>query len=78
MNNCTENNLPLKIWVIDYYLSVGIRGIAVVKAPNPKRAEEILRADGAFNGSNRYKITRIEEVLETPLEGLLSEQNILF
>jgi hypothetical protein len=36
MSNCIENNQPLKLWVIDYYLPREANGIAVVKAANPK------------------------------------------
>lgn len=76
--NCNREKVEEKprLWVIDFSVS-GMEGMAVVKANNPKRAEEILVSESQYNAyRGSFKIIKIEEILESPDEMLLME-NIL-
>lgn len=65
----------LSLWIIEFLINNTYTGCAVVKASNPKEAESLLKKDGIFNGSpNMYKITRIEEINESPETMLICEQ----
>lgn len=65
-----------RLWVMDFEIN-GMEGMAVVKASNPKRAEEILVSESQYNAyKGSFKIVKIKEILESPDEMLLIE-NIL-
>lgn len=73
----TEPIVVLRLWIIEYNLKNTGKGCAVVKAPNAKRAEEILKTGGMYNGTpSKYEITRIEEIICPPAEDLIAEQNL--
>lgn len=76
--NCSREEIVEnpRLWVMDFEIN-GMEGMAVVKANNPKRAEEILVSESQYNAyRNSFKIIKIEEILESPDEMLLME-NIL-
>ena len=80
---CTVNNDnelgkgTQRLWVIEFNVFKN-KGCAVVKAENSKKAELLLKAEGSYNGqSNKYEITRIEEILPSPSSMLLAEQIIM-
>lgn len=76
--NCNKEKVEEKhrLWVMDFEIN-GMEGMAVVKANNPKRAEEILVSESQYNAyRENFKIIKIEEILESPDEMLLME-NIL-
>jgi hypothetical protein len=72
---CPISDAPMRLWVLEFnVIGVG-KGCAVVKAGNPKQADGLLKAQGAFNGiQHLYEVTRIEEIIEPPCAGLLAEQ----
>ena len=73
-NRDRVDNVEYKLWAIDFSVNNTI-GCAVVKAKNPKEAEYLLKSEGAFNGTPYlYKITRIEEILNSPRSMIISEQ----
>lgn len=81
--NCTVNNNnelgkgTQRLWVIEFNVFKN-KGCAVVKAENSRKAELLLKAEGNYNGQpNDYKITRIEEILPSPSDMLLTEQIIM-
>ena len=68
MDNCN------KLWIVEFTVNKK-NGCAVVKAPNHKVVETILRTKGIYNGTpHLYKITRIEEIIESPESMLIAEQ----
>ena len=80
---CTINNDnelgkgTQRLWVIEFDIFKN-KGCAVVKAENSKKAELLLKAEGSYNGqSNKYEITRVEEILPSPSSMLLAEQIIM-
>ena len=67
-----------RLWVIEFEVSNIGKGCAVVKASNPKDAENKLKTEGSYNGTSyMYKITRIEEIIPSPSGMLLCEQIVL-
>ena len=73
-SSCNEiiNN---KLWIIEFQLHGIGNGCAVVKAHSAKEAENILKSQGDFNATpNRYRILRIEEIIESPSCMLICEQ----
>lgn len=67
-----------RLWVIEFEVSNIGKGCAVVKASNPKDAENKLKTEGSYNGASyMYKITRIEEIIPSPSGMLLCEQVVL-
>lgn len=55
------------------------KGIAMVKAPNAEEANQILIANGMYNGSPQdYLITKTEEIVVPPCCGLMAEQTVEF
>lgn len=67
-----------RLWVIEFEISNIGKGCAVVKASNPKDAENKLKTEGSYNGaSHMYKISRIEEIIPSPSGMLLCEQIVL-
>lgn len=74
VNDCELGIGNQRIWVITYDMTGG-KGCAVVKAPNAKIAEQILKKEGAFNAYPQwYKIIEIQEVIPSPAPMLLCEQ----
>lgn len=68
-----------KLWVIEFRVKNAGNGCAVVKAPNAKEAEVLLKSEGAFNGvPYLYDILRIEEIVPSPDSMLLAEQIAMF
>ena len=68
MDNCN------KLWIVEFTVNKK-NGCAIVKAPNPKVVETILRTNGIYNGTpHLYKITRIEEIIKSPESMLIAEQ----
>lgn len=71
--------LPTRLWVITYDLRGIGKGIAMVKAPNAEEANQILIANGIYNGSPQdYLITKTEEIVVPPCCGLMAEQTVEF
>lgn len=67
-----------RLWVIEFEVSNIGKGCAMVKALNPKDAENKLKTEGSYNGTSyMYKITRIEEIIPSPSRMLLCEQIVL-
>ena len=80
-NVMVENEKDLfftpRLWNINYNLRGKDKGVAVVKANNAAQAEQILKAEGMYNGSpTDYLVTKIEEIIAPPCCGLVSEQNL--
>lgn len=74
----TEALEVLRLWVIEYELINTGKGCAIVKALNAKKAEDILKHSGTYNGNpSKYSIIRIEEIICPPAEGLIAEQNVV-
>lgn len=69
-----------KLWIIEYEVRSKItKGCAVVKAPDPNTAQQILKSSGFFNGTPElYSINRIEEIIIPPLCGLVAEQFVTY
>lgn len=64
-----------KLWIIEFKVRNIGKGCAVVKANNPKKAEDILKSEGIYNGMKTlYVITRIEEIIPSLNSMLLAEQ----
>lgn len=62
------------LWVITYDLRAIGKGIAMVKAPNAEEVNQILIANGMYNGSLQdYLITKTEEIVIPPCCGLMAE-----
>lgn len=62
-----------KLWVVDYNVN-GMEGVAVVKANNPKRVEDILKSESKYNAyRSKFNILKIEEIIESPSEMLIME-----
>ena len=67
-----------RLWVIEFEISNIGKGCAVVKASNPKDAENKLKTEGDYNGAPyMYNISRIEEIIPSPSGMLLCEQIVL-
>ena len=74
-----EAFFPPKLWVITYDIRGIGKGIAMVKAPNAEEANQILTANGMYNGSPQdYLITETEEIAVPPCCGLMAEQTVGF
>ena len=75
-----KNSLfPPRLWVITYDLRGVGKGIAMVKASNANSAEQILKTNGMYNGTqSEYLVTKIEEIIIPPCCGLMAEQNVEF
>lgn len=64
---------------IDKNNNIDGKGIAMVKAPNAEEANQILIANGMYNGSPQdYLITKTEEIVVPPCCGLMAEQTVEF
>lgn len=77
-NNCEEfkdtQESKLGIYIIEYFYGKEAKGMAVVKANNPKEASDIFKSSSNFNGAQyKIKITCIEPVYEGPAPDLLAE-----
>lgn len=71
---CTEVNTQ-KLWIIEFEIKGVGNGCSVVKSPNARGAEILLKTQGTFNGTpSMYKITRIEEIVMSPDSMLICEQ----
>ena len=68
-------NKKLSLWIIEFFIGNVYPGCAVVKASNAREAEMLVKTNGTFNGNpDMYKITRIEEIVESYEAMLLCEQ----
>ena len=64
-----------KLWIIEFEIKGVGNGCSVVKSPNARGAEVLLKTQGSFNGTpSMYKITRIEEIVMSPDSMLICEQ----
>lgn len=64
-----------RLWVVEFSIRNIGNGCAVLKARNPKEAEDLLRSEGSFNGMpHMYNIIRIEEIIPSPDSMLIAEQ----
>lgn len=71
---CTEA-ITQKLWIVEFEINKVCKGCAVVKSPNAKGAEILVKTQGSYNGTpNMYKITRIEEIVMSPDSMLICEQ----
>lgn len=77
-DNCNvTNEYKMPVWILNYDIKNIGKGTAIVKADNPNRAIDILRADGMYNGTPRvYEVISIQRFIESPEEMLISEQNL--
>ena len=51
----------------------------MVKASNANDAEQILKTNGMYNGTQlEYLVTKTEEIVIPPCCGLMAEQNVEF
>lgn len=72
---CPVSAVPMRLWVLEFEVIEMGKGCAVVKAPNPREAIALLKAQGVYNGlPELYKVSRCEEIIEPPCMGLLAEQ----
>lgn len=72
--SCMET-VKQRLWIIEFEIKGVGNGCSVVKSPNAKGAEVLLKTQGAFNGTpSMYKITRIEEISMSPDSMLICEQ----
>lgn len=76
-DNCNITDIyKIPVWILNYYTKDG-KGTAIVKASNPNKAVNILRANGVYNGTpNVYQVESIQQFIESPEEMLISEQNL--
>ena len=71
---CAET-ITQKLWIIEFEIKGVGNGCSVVKSPNARGAEILLKTQGTFNGTpSLYKITRIEEIVMSPDSMLICEQ----
>lgn len=71
---CTEA-ITQKLWIVEFEINSRTKGCAVVKSPNARGAEVLVKTQGAYNGTpSMYKITRIEEIVMSPDSMLICEQ----
>lgn len=81
-NECVNNDHDIHVppirnslWIIEFDVKDKGKGCAVAKASNPEQAFTLLKTQGVFNGSpNVYRVTRIEEIIESPQPMLICEQ----
>ena len=76
--NCEEykgtQEKKLGFYVIEYFYGKEAKGLAMVKANNPKEASDIFKSNSNFNGAQyKLKITLIEPIYEGPAPALLAE-----
>lgn len=65
------------LWVIEYQVKGVGKGCAVCKAPNPLKAERLLKRDGRYS-SLTYEILCIKEIITSPTSMLVAEQSITY
>ena len=67
-----------RIWAISFNIMGGGRkGCAVVKAPNPSDAINVLTSSGIYNATPKaYLVTKVEEIVIPPCCGLMAEEII--
>lgn len=71
---CEIKEFP-KLWILEFDITNNGKGCAVIKANNANNAIRILLAGGQYNGTpSSYKVTRVEEIIESPDEMLICEQ----
>lgn len=76
--NCAPNG-ALQLWVLEFEVRGVGKGCAMCKASNPEEAGILLMKNGVFNGvPSAYLITRIEQVIVPPCNGLMAEQLVPF
>lgn len=69
----------MQLWVMEYEVTGVGKGCAMCKATNPQEAEMLLKSNGIYNGSSYlYKVTRIEQVIVPPCNGLMAEQVVTY
>lgn len=69
----------MQLWVMEYKVTGIGKGCAMCKAINPQQAEMLLKSNGIYNGSSYlYKVTRIEQVIVPPCNGLMAEQVVTY
>ncbi len=72
--SCMET-VKQRLWIIEFDIKGVGKGCSVVKSPNAKGAEVLLKTQGTFNGTpSMYKIIRIEEISMSPDSMLICEQ----
>lgn len=72
---CPVEESPMRLWILEFTVYGFGKGCAVVKANNAKKAEQNLKSEGMFNGTpEMYEVTRVEEIIEPPCNGLMCEQ----
>lgn len=73
--SCPIEESPMRMWVMEFNIYGIGKGCSVVKANNAKMAEQTLKSQGMYNGTPKmYEVTRIEEIIEPPCNGLMCEQ----
>lgn len=73
---CVE--VKKRLWAVDFDVKDVGKGCAVIKADNPDAAVQILKTEGIYNGTPHvYKVSRVEEIIPSPEEMLISEQVVM-
>ena len=69
----------MQLWVMEYEVNGVGKGCAMAKAINAKEAVNILKSSGLYNGTPRlYNVTRVEQIIVPPCNGLMAEQVVTF
>lgn len=69
----------LQLWVLEYNVNGIGKGCAMCKASSSEEASMLLKTNGLYNGTPYlYEITRIEQVIVPPCDGLMAEQVVTF
>lgn len=77
-NNC-NTEIESRLWVLEFDIKGKGKGCSVVKANNANQAIYSLKSSGIYNGeSHKYVVTRVEEIIIGPLNGLIAEQIVTY
>ena len=69
----------MQLWVMEYEVNGVGKGCAMAKAINAKEAVNILKSSGLYNGApSLYNVTRVEQIIVSPCNGLMAEQVVAF
>jgi hypothetical protein len=75
---CAPNGV-MQLWVMEYEVTGVGKGCAMCKATSPSEAIILLKSNGIYNGNPfSYKVTRIEQIIVPPCNGLMAEQVVTF
>ena len=76
---CNINTKENRLWVLEFEIEGEGKGCSVVKTNNANQAIYSLKSSGIYNGeSHKYVVTRVEEIIIGPLNGLIAEQIVTY